>query len=63
MVRKARKYTSRRVPTEKERKAAEAEGSRFLTEAEKDEIEADMAGGESKLMQEANKAVGKKKNK
>ena len=63
MVRKARKYTSPRKPTRAEREVAEAEGSRFLTEEEKAEIEADMAGGESKVMAEADKAVVKKKKK
>jgi len=61
MARKARKYTSPHIPSKEERKAELLRGSRFLTEEEKDEIEADMVGGESKVMKEANKAVGKKK--
>lgn len=40
MPKKKRTITSRNVPTEKERKQAGSEGSRFLTEEEKDEIEA-----------------------
>lgn len=36
---KVRTITSSYVPTEKERKQAEMEGSEFLTEEEKDEIE------------------------
>lgn len=59
MVKKARKYTSPKVPSKKEREAAEAEGSKFLTEKDKDEIEKDMESGESKSMAEANKKAEK----
>lgn len=45
MPKKKRTITSRHVATKEEQEQAASEGSRFLTEEEKDEIEADVAGG------------------